>query len=74
MYLGTSEKKHVSLCNCGCPFKGGLHRSVQGPLISLSMTRLLLTALKMGGCVSGGRRDGFDMVVKMFLNHTGTNM
>lgn len=60
-----SVPKHVQRVTLDVLSKG-LHRSVQGTLIKRSMTRLLSAALKMGGCVLGGR---WLMWVTVVLTH-----
>lgn len=69
-----AKKKSMSACVTADALSKGLHWSGRASLIRLSMTRLHLTALKMGGCLPGGRRAWFDMAKKGFLTHTDTNI
>lgn len=63
----------VSTCVTVDVLSKGLHRSVRGPLIRRSVTRLLSTALEMGGCVPGGTRCWLDMDETVDLTRTHTH-
>lgn len=68
----AKARTSVSSCVTVDVLSKGLHRSVRGPLIRRSMTRLLSTALEMGGCVPGGRRGCLDTDETVDLTHRFT--
>lgn len=73
MCVCAKARTGVSTCVTVDVLSKGLHRSVRGPLIRRSVTRLLSTALEMGGCVLGGRRGWLDMDETVDLTHTFTH-
>lgn len=80
--LGSSKKKHVNLCNCGCPFKGPsqicLRPFDQALYDSPTLDGPSRWWWWWGGVALVGRQDWLDMDEKQFLTpkplHTNTNI